>query len=75
VGWVTSKPCDDENDAFEVLISAPANTMSGLLAKLAYLQELAGGFETAWMLEDRQGIALPLAESFAVSISNIAVQP
>ena len=74
-GWVTTKPCNDENDAFEVLVAAPATSMSGLLAKLAYLQELAGEFETAWMFEDRQGTELALIESFSISISNISVQP
>jgi hypothetical protein len=74
MGWLTTQPCNDENDAFEELVAAPATTMSGLLAKLAYLQELAREFETAWMFEDRQGTALALIESFSISISNISVQ-
>jgi hypothetical protein len=72
---MTEKPCHDENDAFAALVAAPSTTMPGLIAKLAYLQDLAHELETAWMFEDRQEIALALIESFAVSISNLSVQP
>src|ERR1700720_2982856 len=50
--WVSTKPCHDEADAFEALIAAPAITPQGLLAKLAYLQELASEFETEWMIDE-----------------------
>jgi hypothetical protein len=41
---VSAKPCDDENDAFEALVTAAATTLPGLIAWLDYLQELAGKF-------------------------------
>jgi hypothetical protein len=68
-GAITQKPCDDENDAFEILVSAAATTVPGLLAKLAYLQEIAE--REAWMLDEREGTAIRLIESFAASIANI----
>jgi hypothetical protein len=34
---ITEQPCHDENNAFEVLIGAPAVTLAGLRAKLEYL--------------------------------------
>jgi hypothetical protein len=72
-GAITQKPCDDENDAFEILVGAAATTVLGLLAKLAYLQEIAE--REAWMLDEREGTAIRLIESFAASIANVmAVQ-
>jgi hypothetical protein len=72
--WVSTKPCHDEADAFEALIAAPAITPQGLLAKLAYLQELASEFETEWMI-DELVYPLGLIQSFAASLKNIGVQP
>jgi hypothetical protein len=63
---ITQKPCDDENDAFEILVGAAATTVPGLLAKLAYLQDLE-----EWMLDEREGTAIRLIESFAESIANV----
>jgi len=71
--WISTKPCHDEDDAFEALIAAPAITPQGLLAKLAYLQELASEFETEWMIDDRM-YPLGLIQSFAASLKNIGVQ-
>jgi hypothetical protein len=68
-GAITQKPCDDENDAFEILVGAAATTVPGLLAKLAYLQEIAE--REAWMLDEREGTAIRLIESFAESIANV----
>ena len=44
------KPCNDEDGAFEALVAGVATTLPGLLAWLAYLQELDGAFETEWMI-------------------------
>jgi hypothetical protein len=71
--WISTKPCHHEDDAFEALIAAPAITPQGLLAKLAYLQELASEFETEWMIDDRI-YPLGLIQSFAASLKNIGVQ-
>jgi hypothetical protein len=71
---ITEKPCHDENDAFEILIEAPAATLRGLVAKLAYLREIADG-EEAWMIDDREGTALPLIDSFIASLRNVGVPP
>jgi hypothetical protein len=70
--WITEKPCHDENDAFEALVSAAVNTVPGLLAKLVYLQELAENEEWGWVIDDRDGVALHLIESFAASLANIS---
>jgi hypothetical protein len=70
---ITEQPCHDENDAFEVLIGAPATTLGGLRAKLEYLRVIAEG-EEAWMLDEREGTALNLIDSFAASLKNIGVQ-
>lgn len=71
--WISEKPCHDENDAFEELVAAPATTMQGLLAKLAYFDELAGEFETEWMVHERAEAAV-LIQSFAASLENIGVR-
>jgi hypothetical protein len=47
-----------------------ANTVAGLFAKINYLREIAEGDE-AWMLDEREGTALDLIESFAGSIMTI----
>jgi hypothetical protein len=70
---ITEQPCHDENDAFEVLIGAPATTLGGLRAKLAYLRAIAEG-EEAWMLDEREGAALNLIDSFTASLKNIGVK-
>jgi hypothetical protein len=72
--WISTQPCHDEDDAFEAFVAAPATTIQGLLAKMAYFEELASKFETEWMVYDR--VACPaLIESFTASLANItAVQ-
>lgn len=47
--------------------------MQGLLAKLAYFDELAGEFETEWMVHERAEAAV-LIQSFAASLENIGVR-
>ena len=69
---LTEQPCHDENHAFDVLIGAPATTLAGLCAKLAYLRAIAEG-EEAWMLDDREGIARHLIDSFTASLRNVGV--
>jgi hypothetical protein len=71
--WVSTQPCHDENEAFEAFVAEPAATMQGLLAKLAYFEELAGEFETAWMVYDRAEAGV-LIQSFAASLRNIGVR-
>jgi hypothetical protein len=66
----TEKPCHDEDNAFEALLSVAAMSLPGLLAKLAYLRAIAEGRE-AWMLDERDGGARVLLGSFAESIQNI----
>ena len=67
--WITEKPCHDENDAFGALIGAAASTRAGLLAKLQYLQELEQNDEWGWVLDEREGTAIALIKSFAVSVA------
>jgi len=71
--WVSEKPCNDENDAFEALVAAAATTLPGLIHWLDYFQELSSKFETEWMMEDRASAAV-LIQSFATSLKNIGVQ-
>ena len=71
-GWISQKPCCDEDDIFVALVAAPATTVQGLAAKLAYLDELAGDFETAWMVPERAEPAV-LIQSFTASLKNIGV--
>jgi hypothetical protein len=73
--WITEKPCRDENEAFEALVGTAVNTVPGLLAKLAYLQELAQSDEWSWVIDEREGTALRLIESFAASLANISAVP
>ena len=67
---ITEKPCDDTNDAFGLLVKTAATTVAGLSAKINYLRAIAEGRE-AWMLDEREGTALDLIESFAKSLSTI----
>ena len=53
-----------------MLLAGPAATLPGILAKLAYLQDIAK--REAWMFDDRPGSAILLIESFAASIPNIS---
>jgi hypothetical protein len=71
--WVSEKPCRDEDDAFMVFVAEPATTAQGLFAKLAYFDELAGDFETEWMVHERAEAAV-LIQSFAATLKNIGVQ-
>jgi hypothetical protein len=72
--WVSTEPCHDEDDAFMAFVAEPATTVQGLFAKLAYFDELAGEFETEWMIRERAEAAV-LIQSFAASLKNIGVQP
>ncbi len=74
VSWVSTKPCHDEDDAFMAFVAEPAATVQGLFAKLAYFDELAGEFETEWMIRERAEAAV-LIQSFTASLKNIGVQP
>jgi hypothetical protein len=74
--WITEKPCHDENEAFDRFVGAAVTTVPALLAKLGYLQEIADSDEWGWVLDEREGTALALIESFAASISAlVGVQP
>jgi hypothetical protein len=66
---VGEAPCHAAFNAFDVLLAAPAATLPGMLAKLAYLQDIAE--RDAWMFNDRDGSAILLIESFAASIANV----
>ena len=70
--WISTKPCHEENNAFEAFVAEPAATVQGLLAKLAYFEELAGEFETEWMIHERAEAAV-IIQSFASSLKNIGV--
>jgi len=72
-GWVSEKPCNEENDAFDALVTAPATTLPGLIAWLDYLLELSSEFETEWMMYDRTPAAV-LVDSFVASLKNIGVR-
>jgi hypothetical protein len=70
---VGEAPCHAAFDAFDALLAAGATTLPGLVAKLAYLQDIAE--RDAWMFDDRTGCARRLIEGFAASIANVmAVQ-
>jgi hypothetical protein len=71
--WISEKPCHDEHDVFMALVAEPAATVHGLLAKLGYFDELAGEFETEWMIHDRAEAAV-IIQSFTASLKNIGVQ-
>jgi hypothetical protein len=61
--------CHAEFKAFDILLAAPAVTLPGILAKLAYLQDIAK--RDAWMFTDRPDGAILLLEGFAASIANV----
>jgi len=67
--WVGEAPCHAEFEAFDVLLSAAASTVPGILAQLSYLQEIAK--RNAWMFSDRADSAPRLIEGFAASIANV----
>jgi hypothetical protein len=68
--WVVSEaPCHAEFNAFDALLSAAATTVPGIVAQLAYLQEIAE--HDAWRFSDREDSATMLLEGFAASIANI----
>jgi len=62
-------PCHADFAAFDVLLAAAATTLPGILAKLAYLQDVAK--RDAWMFTDRPDAAIHLLEGFAASIANV----
>jgi hypothetical protein len=65
--------CHAAFKAFDALLSAAATTVPGILAQMAYLQEIAK--RDAWMFSDREDSAPRLIEGFSASIANIrAVQ-
>jgi|SRR5450631_342438 hypothetical protein len=72
--WLVSEaPCNAEFKAFDALLSAAATTVPGIVAQMAYLQEIAE--HDAWRFSDREDSATMLLEGFAASIANIfAVQ-
>jgi hypothetical protein len=72
-GWISEKPCHDEDHAFTEMVAAPATTLPGLIAKLDYFQELSSEFETEWMVNDRAEAA-DVIQSFAASVKHILVQ-
>jgi len=61
--------CHAAFKAFDVLLAAPATTLPGIVAKLAYLQDIAN--RDAWMFTDRPDAAIHLLEGFAASIANV----
>jgi hypothetical protein len=68
--WLVSEaPCHAEFNAFDALLSAAATTVPGIVAQLAYLQEIAE--RDAWMFSDREDAATMLLEGFAASIASI----
>jgi hypothetical protein len=70
---ISERACNAEYDAFEALVAGVATTRPGLLAWLAYLQELDSAFETEWMIVDR--LFVPnLIKSFVASLENVGVQ-
>jgi hypothetical protein len=68
--WVVEAPCHAAFIAFDMLLAATATTLPGIVAKLAYLQDIAK--RDAWMFNDRRGSAILLIESLAASIANIS---
>src|SRR6267143_6541252 len=55
--------CHAAFKAFDVLLAAAATTLPGIVAKLAYLQDIAN--RDAWMFTDRPDAAIHLLEGFA----------
>ena len=72
-GEISVNSCNVEDDAFEALVAGVAKTLPGLLAWLAYLQELDAAFETEWMITER--VFTPtLIKSFVAALKNVGVQ-
>jgi hypothetical protein len=67
--WVGEATCHAEFNAFDVLLAAAATTLPGIVAKLAYLQDIAK--RDARMFDDRTVSATGLIEGFAASIANV----
>jgi len=67
---VGEAPCHAAFNAFDVLLAAPAATLPGIVAKLAYLQDIAK--RDAWMFTNRPNAAILLLEGFAASIANVS---
>ena len=68
--WLVSEaPCHAEFNAFDALLSAAATTVPGIVAQLAYLQEIAE--HNAWMFSDHEDSAPRLLKGFAASIANV----
>ena len=61
--------CHAAFKAFDVLLTAAATTLPGIVAKLAYLQDIA--HRDAWMFTDRPDAAILLLEGFAASVANV----
>jgi len=72
-GEIAERACNNEHDAFEALVAGVATTRPGLLAWLAYFQELDGAFETEWMIVDRLFVPT-LIKSFVASLENVGGQ-
>jgi hypothetical protein len=68
-GSFTEKPCHDDCETFDLLVGTAATTVAGLFAKIEYLREMAS--REAWILDEREGTAFALVESFAESIETI----
>jgi hypothetical protein len=66
---ITEQPCHDEFGAFDALLSAEATTVPGIVAQMAYLQDIAE--HDAWMFSDREDSATRLIKGFAASIANV----
>jgi hypothetical protein len=66
----TDGPGRAAHSAFLAVAGGAAITLPGLRAKIAYLQEIAGGRE-AWMLEQYDYVATRMVEGFAASIENV----
>jgi hypothetical protein len=66
---VGEQTCHAEFNAFDALLSAEATTVPGIVAQLAYLQEIAE--RNAWMFNDREDSAPRLLKGFAASIANV----
>jgi hypothetical protein len=66
---IAEQPCHAEFNAFDALLSAEATTVPGIVAQLAYLQDIAE--HDAWMFSDREDSAPRLLKGFAASIANV----
>jgi hypothetical protein len=66
---IAEQPCHDDFGAFDALLSAEATTVPGIVAQLAYLQEIAE--HNAWMFSDREDSAPRLLKGLAASIANV----